>query len=74
MQKDEYIRIFTKIAEALYHGSQRDPDELTKWVKDDFENDSQDKPDEVEESDDNADDDDSPDKPDKKKKTEPATE
>jgi hypothetical protein len=40
VQKDEYIRIFTKIAEALYHGSQRDPDELAKWVKDDFESDS----------------------------------
>ena len=40
VEKDEYIRVFTKIAEALYHGGQRDPEEIAKWVKDDFESDT----------------------------------
>ena len=72
IQKDEYIRIFTKIAEALYHGSQRDPDELTKWVKDDFEADSQDKPEEPESEEDNPDDENEHTTPKEKKKVEPA--
>jgi hypothetical protein len=68
VQKDEYIRIFTKIAEALYSGSQRDPDELQKWVKDDFESDSQDKPVDVESEEEHPDDDgEAPPKKEKKK-------
>ena len=55
--KDEYIRMWTKIAEILYP-REHDPEDLAKWVKQDFEKDSQtraaspdkeEKPDEAEE-------------------------
>ena len=54
IQKEEYISKFTRIAESLYNGSGRDPEEIAKWVKDDFEADSQDKPEEEESDDDPA--------------------
>jgi len=54
VQKEEYISKFTRIAESLYNGSGRDPEEIAKWVKDDFEADSQDKPEEEESDDDPA--------------------
>ena len=40
--KEEYVRMWTKIAEILYP-REHDPEDLAKWVKQDFEKDSQDR-------------------------------